>query len=81
MSVVREGSVPILINAKFVVPMFKLPVVVFVSILDVVIPPVKFSNAVAVSGVVFCKYNALACVRDSPVPDVLKKALLYGIPL
>jgi hypothetical protein len=45
-------------------------------------PPVKVSKAVAVSVVVFCKYNVLALACDKPEPVlVVKNELLYVIPL
>ena len=48
----------------------------------VAIPPLNVSKAVAVSGVVFCKYLALACEIDMPEPDdvCLKYSLSYMIP-
>jgi hypothetical protein len=44
-------------------------------------PPVNVSKAEAVSGVVFRKYIALACVSVSPVVGVVKNPLLKFIPV
>ena len=87
-------SVPLFIVVVPVEPMVTvcdgaklLPIVMFVadeveSTLVVFMPDVNVSKAVAVSAIVFCKYNAFAfaCVKPDPLL-VVKKALLYAIPL
>ena len=51
----------LIVKAPLFAPIIKLVVEVNESNDVVFIPPVKVSNAVAVSGTVFCKYNKFAC--------------------
>jgi hypothetical protein len=73
-----------LVSVSLVIKVFPKTFVILLNVdipdavkVDVDIPPLNVSNADAVSGVVFLKYNVLALVSDNPeLVSVVKNSLL-----